>query len=231
MISHHYGQHGTPRPSLEFARPSLVLVGLQMRTFTAKTLMCVVLTMMSLKVIYGGFSEMEISTNPYFKLLGCIVSFVLLVPSLFDAVVMGTMFMSLKEDLSRAKFLETVELGWESEQSQFVRKFCFYLFCCPCALFKNGWDSKITATIVACVDIIQTLVLFPLTVVVIFSSESELDIFVNMIAVHVFGNLDVFAKSITDRRGEMWRLTNQLYIDWDEEGKTPDNVVEPVGQL
>jgi len=130
--------------------------------------------------------------NPFFKLLGCSVSFVLLVPSLFDAVVMGTMFMSLKEKLSRAKFFKTVELDWESEQSQFFRKFCFYLFCCPCALVKNGceWDSKLTATIVACVDITQTLVLFPLTVLVIFSSESELEIFVNMIAVHVFGNLD-----------------------------------------
>jgi len=232
MTNHHYDQDGTPRPS-EFGRPSSVFVGLQMRTFTAKTFMCVVLTMMSIKVIYDGFSEMEISTNPWFKLLGCIVSFVLLVPNLFDAVVMGTMLMSLKEDLSRAKFLEMVKLDFESEQSQYVRKFCFNLFCrpcalvinlfcCPCSLVKSGWHHKLTATIVACVDIIQTLVLFPLTIVVIYSSETELEIFVNMIAVHVFGNLDdVFAKSVTDRRNEVRDVTDKLYLDWEVEGKTP----------
>jgi len=199
-----------------------------MRTFAAKTSMCIVLTMMSIKVILDGWKDMEASNNLFFKLLGCCVSFVLLAPSVYDAALMGYMLMSLEDSEIYNSFVKRVEEDWESEQSVFVVKFCLLIFCFPVAwcrvLVAKGcdcWKTSITGNIVGCVDIIQTLVLFPLTVVVIFSSESELDIFVNMIAVQIFGNLDdTFAKSVTDRRKEVWDDTNRLYLDWEVERKT-----------
>merc|ERR1719189_396620 len=126
---------------------------------------------------------------------------------------MGHMLISMGDNEFHDEFFEKVENDWGNH-------------CCWCCLFgKEGLSARCAAAVIGTTDILQTLILFPLTAVVINTSESGVDVFVNVVAVQVFANLDdIFAYGITDRREEMWKYTSNLYFKWIGERKTPDEV-------
>jgi len=217
-------------PTDQDAIPNLdaKLGGLKRRPLLAKTIICVVLTMMSVYVIYDNYLLVNPS-YPIFKFLGVLLSYLLLGPSLYDAYLMGHMLISMGDNEFHDEFFEKVENDWGNHCCWCCGANCFLICCCPlswCCLFRNeGLSARCTAAVIGTTDICQTLILFPLTAVVINTSESGVDVFVNVIAVQVFANLDdIFAYGITDRREEMWKKTSKLYFKWIGERKTPDDV-------
>jgi len=202
------------------------LGGLKRRTIVAKTILCVVLLCVSYWVI-DEFSFNE--SYPVFKLLMILLSYVLLGPSLYDAYLMGHMLISMGDNEFHDEFFEKVENDWGNHLCWCCGANCFLICCCPmswCCLFGNeGLSARCAAAVIGTTDILQTCILFPLTAVVIMISESGVDVFVNVVAVQVFANLDdIFAYGITDRREEMWKQTSNLYFKWIGERKTPDEV-------
>jgi len=222
------------RDTVQTANPNsdAKLKGLNKRTFIAKTFACIVLTAMSIYVIVEYWTEMETSTNLFFKTLGCIFSFILLAPSVYDTFVMAWLLMSLFDGDVANKTHDNyiADINEEIEPWCFVLVMSGLIFCCPLSwsfvFYRWGCTYPVAGSVVGFVDVIQTLVLFPLTVVVIFTSESGIDIFVNIIAVQVFGNLDdIFAYAVTSRRSEILKKTSRLYLNWlGGEPKTHDYV-------
>jgi len=218
------------RGHLEQAIPNsdAKLEGLKKRTFVAKSFVCVLLVLVSIYVMVDNWSEMETSSNYLFKILGCSVSFVFLIPSLYDAALMAYMLMFLFDTDNATHDLFFEHLNEEFKHCCFGC--CFLTICCPLAwsltFYAYGCSFPVAGMVVGFLDIFQTLLLFPLSVVVIFTSESGVDIFVNVIAVQVFGNLDdIFAYTMTDRRWEIWKYTSTMYLRWlGGERMTPDHV-------
>jgi len=221
-------RHSTQAPN---PNPDARLEGLVMRTFVAKTLACVVLTSMSLYVILQYWSEMDTSTNMVFKSLGCCVSFLLLAPSVYDAGVMSYLLMSLYESDVGGRTHDDYLSSLHEEYSlrAYLAIIAALVFCFPCtigmSIYLDGCAFPLAGAVVGFVDLVQTLILFPLTVVVIFTSGSGIEIFVNLVAVQVFGNLDdIFAYAVTNRRSEIWKHTSKLYLNWQGgEPKKPDH--------
>jgi len=127
--------------------------------------------------------------------------------------------------------------------------FCWFgtlciTLCCPCCVFS--WALCLTCTscgeykhdryvflqmIVSLLDKFQTLCLFPLTVVVIFTSNSGAEIFVNLVAVHVFGNLDdVFASDVTTKKSEILNRMSKLYFRWNDPEEIEQHDIESDGK-
>jgi len=172
---------------------------------------------------------MDYKTNPIFKLVTTCVSFILLAPSVYDAYLMAHMLIAIGGRKFHDEFFEKIEYDWSKHCCWYCGANCFLIFCCPCSwccLFcAQGCSSRCLAAIIGTTDIAQCFTLFYLTIVVIWTSETSVDIFVNVVAVQVFANLDdLFAYAISNRRMEIWKETSKLYIKWIGERKTPDHV-------
>merc|ERR1719357_98419 len=67
------------------------------------------------------------------------------------------------------------------------------------------------------VDMVQTLVLLPLSFIIIFGSEKLADIFVNLVALQAFAFLDDIAAEAmgSGKDNEFLNKLTWLYYDWD----------------
>jgi len=192
-----------------------IMVGLVWRTFLNKTFICLVFTGMSFYIVVEYWSTMNTSTYIEFKVIGCFISFLLLIPSLRETFIFASII--AVDDWNHEELLSATE-GFTGII------FCLITCCCPCLsiihLMERRKLAPILGVIIAFVDVYQTLSLFPLAVVVILTSESEVEIFVNMIAVQVFANLDdLFAYGMSKYLGpKVKESASALYIRWEGEG-------------
>lgn len=201
--------------------PNSKAKGLVWRTFMAKTFACLVLTGMSLYIVTEYWPTMNKSTHIGLKITGCCISFLFLVPSMRETMFLIATLVGLNEEESLEDFMKDTE-DW----SRFY--FMCVMLCCPCSV---AYMAKVRPPawiaigfIIAFVDSIQTLLLFPLAVVVVMSSDSEVEVLVNIVAVQIFANLDdLFAYGISKYLGhKVLDSTSALYVDWTEETKTSE---------
>jgi len=86
-------------------------------------------------------------------------------------------------------------------------------------IFKGDISPYVVAGAVfmGVVDMVQTLVLLPLSFIIIFSSESPADIFVNLVALQGFAFLDDIAAEAmgSGKDNEFINKLTWLYYDWD----------------
>jgi len=115
----------------------------------------------------------------------------------------------------------------------FLTLFCPCLFCCSgyslikkdapdaCGYFNPNTDKgrwQLAPYVISIIDVFQTALLFPLAVVIIFVSETPIDVFVNVVALQVFGSLDdiiAYALSNQSRKGNILRVFD-LYFKWSD---------------
>jgi len=212
-------------------------VGLVWRTFLAKTFTCLLLTGMSVYIIAKYWDVMDTSTYFGFKIIGCCVSFFILIPALWETISLTSILGAVSEhEQDRDRLYEDAQ-GANCCEDWFVLSISL-ICCCPCRFafcayvyFMHPYKStkrrfiySLLAFTIAFIDTVQTLMLFPLSVVVIMTSDSEVDVFVNLVAVQVFGNLDdIVAYGVSKyQKPKVQASTIALYLTW-EGGKAKDD--------
>jgi len=193
--------------------PDSVMEGFEWKTFLAKTFACLIFTAMSIYIVVTNWNLMDTSTYIEVKVTGCIISFFLLIPSLRETIFLTT-FIANTDNESLEGMFSVIQ------EDIHCLMFLFVLCCCPCIMFAFMFYRVSARTtvcfIIAFVDSVQTLMLFPLSVVVILTSESEVDVFVNLVAVQVFANLDdIFAFGLSKWLApKVVKHASTLYIRW-----------------
>ena len=150
-------------------------------------------------IVYDGINkgEVDYSTMYMFKSLAFALSVVLTLPQLYQTTLMSLTFVALGRDAIFEELQQTrhpcvafaIAIGLTVVVPVVLPLLLVGgLLCAPLLPYFGVTDLWLV--IVGLIDYMQTLVLVPLAYVVVFSADAPPDIFVNIVAVQVFANLD-----------------------------------------
>jgi len=196
------------------------IVGLQWGPILAKMFLQMVMGVFTVVVMVLGYPLMDYDNDYTLKVCGVLFSEFLLLFAFYETVItakalfaVGSTRQEIEEDaIANINFCLIVFIGilW------IVLSPLLILFIICICIFVN--PSNTAAVLIGIIDVFQTALLFPLAVVVIFVSETPIDVFVNVVALQIFGNLDdiiAYALSYNFRK-EINRRALDLYFKWSD---------------
>jgi len=214
------------QPTLVAERDSK-FVGLQWGPFLAKAFLQIVMASFSVVVMVLGYPLMDYDKNYTLKVCGVIFSEGLLVFAFYEAIITAVVLLA---ERSTRKEMEDDAMDDKTDFCVNILIGIIFLVISPlfipclivALIFAQNKRWYGASILIGLIDILQTALLFPLAVVVIFVSETPIDVFVNVVALQIFGNLDdtiAYALSYKFRK-EIVRKLMDLYFKWsDTSGK------------
>lgn len=177
--------------------------------FIVKSFMCIALSVLSVWIVFEDYKRMDTESYLNLKIFSVIVSLLLFLPTLKESLLLFRLMWHSETRVIYATLMKRV-LSQANPVGigcfDYICKLIFVFICSPCYILDIKSQNTQT-TLIGLLDMLQTLVLLPLSVIVIFCSETPSDIFINLVALQAFASLDDVAAEATGL------LKNRIFVE------------------